>query len=166
MARYLLQFQWSSLFQSEAINKIKGGKMDMNELEQENLTGVNHEGNANRPLKVLTATSIIGDKVENLKGEEIGRIKDIMLDVREGKIEYVIIQFGGFLGFGEKLFAVPFSAMQVNENRRDFILDLDKEFMEKAPGFDKDHWPETNAHFSDVSEYWGSFMGPNYGSDV
>ncbi len=134
-------------------------------LEKENASGHNQLGaNANRPAHLLTASTIIGDKIENKTGETIGRIKDIMLDVHDGKIEYLVIEFGGFMGFGEKLFAVPFSALKLNTKNQDFLLDVDKKFLETAPGFDTAHWPETNSHYFDVNAYWGSFMGPNTGN--
>src|SRR4051812_10482057 len=115
-------------------------------IEQDNLTGHNHTGpNANRPLKVLTASSIIGDKVENGKGENLGKIKDIMLNIHTGAIEYVVLEYsGGFLGLNEKLFAIPFTALKVNPRNQDFVLNIENDFLEKAPGFDKKHWPETN----------------------
>ena len=63
-------------------------------LEQDNMTGVNHSGKtANKPVKFLTATTIIGDNVYNLEDESLGEIKDIMLDIRNGRIEYVVIEF-------------------------------------------------------------------------
>lgn len=134
-------------------------------LEKENMTGQNQLGpNANKPVRVLTATSIIGDKVENTQGEKLGSIKDIMLNIHDGCIEYLIMEFGGFLGIGEKLFAVPFSALRLNTAKKDFVLDVDKKFLETAPGFDKDHWPETNSHYyEEVHVQWGNFMGPNTG---
>lgn len=137
-------------------------------LENENMTGHNQLGpNANNPVRVLTATSIIGDKVENNQGDDIGHIKDIMLNIHDGSIEYLIIEFGGFLGIGEKLFAVPFSALRLNASKKDFILDVDKKFLETAPGFNKDHWPETNSHYYEhVHATWGSFMGPNTGGGL
>src|SRR5690348_740716 len=117
-------------------------------LEKENATGHNQLGpNANRPVHVLTASSIIGDEVENAKGKNIGRIRDIMLNIKDGKIQYLVIEFGGFMGFGEKLFAIPFAALKLNTKNEDFVLNIEKEFLEKAPGFDKDHWPETNSHY-------------------
>ncbi|HEV8515322.1 MAG TPA: PRC-barrel domain-containing protein [Cyclobacteriaceae bacterium] len=134
------------------------------DLEKENATGQNQSGaNANRPVHILTASSIIGDNVENKLGESIGKIKDIMLNTQDGRIQYLVIEFGGFIGFGEKLFAIPFSAVKLNVKNEDFVLNIDKAFLEKAPGFDKDHWPETNSHYFDVNSYWGSFMGPNTG---
>ncbi|MDB5274577.1 MAG: PRC-barrel domain containing protein [Chitinophagaceae bacterium] len=139
--------------------------MNSANLEKENQLGRNVDGpHANFPLRLLTATSVIGDKVENTKGERIGKIKDIMLNIKEGTIEYVVIEFGGFLGMGEKLFAVPFSALKLHQKNEDFVLDVDKEFMEKTPGFDKEHWPETNGHYFDsLSQHWGDFMGPSVG---
>ncbi|MEO7991178.1 MAG: PRC-barrel domain-containing protein [Chryseolinea sp.] len=137
----------------------------MTTLTSENLTGVNQEGNhPNMPLKYLTATSIMADKVINKEGEKLGGIKDIMVDITTGKIEYIIIEFGGFLGIGEKFFAIPFRLLAVNTNEHAWILDQTKETLEAAPGFDKDHWPKTNSHeFDNSGAYWGSFMGPNTG---
>lgn len=134
-------------------------------LEIENTTGQNQLGaNANRPVHILTSTSIIGDKVVNKPGEDIGKIKDIMINVKEGTIQYLIIEFGGFLGLGEKLFAIPFAALKLNAKDQNFILDVDKTFLETAPGFNPEHWPETNSHYFDVNSHWGSFMGPNIAS--
>ena len=127
--------------------------------EEDNITGQNREDSAmaNTPVRVLTASSIIGDKVENLQGENLGDIRDIMLNLNTGCIEYVVLEFGGFLGIGEKLFAVPFKSMSLNEERQVFIINKDKEMLKKAPGFDKGHWPETNSrHFNDVNTYWGT----------
>ena len=137
----------------------------MKNYNDDNLTGRNHEGpHSNRPLRFLTATSVNGDKVFNLKGEQLGTIKDIMLDVNVGKIEYMVIELGGFLGIGEKYFAIPFSFLRVDGEKRAFILDQDKETLTNAPGFDKDHWPETNSHYDNATIYWGDFVGANSGS--
>jgi len=139
----------------------------LEKLEQANMTGENHTGNKpNTPVKYLTSSTIVGDKVFNHLGEDLGKIKEIMLDIREGKIEYVVIEFGGFLGIAEKLFAVPFKALSIDTERHAFILNQKREVLEKAPGFDKDHWPETNSHgMTSTNTYWGSFMGPNTGSE-
>lgn len=138
----------------------------MEKLENDNLTGVNDSGKkANTPLRFLTATTIIGDKVYNNQDEKLGEIKDLMLNVYNGRSEYVVIEFGGFLGIGEKYFAVPFHALSIDTNRHAFILDQKREVLEEAPGFDKDHWPETNSHYDDSYAYWGSFMGPNAGRE-
>ena len=124
----------------------------MSNFDKDNLTGKNHEGaHPNSSLKFLTASSIVGDKVHNLTGEHLGTIKDIMIDLRGGKIEYVVLEMGGFLGMGEKYFAIPFSLLKVDAKNQTFILNQGKETLKAAPGFDKDHWPETNSHFFDNS---------------
>lgn len=131
------------------------------EFAKDNLTGHNTSGpDANTPVKLLTAKSIIGDQVLNLKGEDLGEIKDIMLNLQNGSIQYVVLSFGGILGMGDKLFAIPFQALQLDPGKEVFILNKEKDFLEKAPGFDKDHWPETNGHhYDDVNSYWGDFVG-------
>jgi sporulation protein YlmC with PRC-barrel domain len=136
-------------------------------LEQENMTGENRSGkNPNKPVKYLTASTVIGDKVYNNLNESLGDIKDIMLNLVDGTIEYVVIEFGGFLGMGDKYFAVPFKALSIDTSRHAFVLGQRREVLENAPGFDKDHWPETNDHtMRTSSQYWGSFMGPNTGAE-
>jgi sporulation protein YlmC with PRC-barrel domain len=129
------------------------------DLHIQNITGKNEDPIfANTPVTVLTATSIIGDKVENPQGQVLGEIKNIMINIRSGVIEYVVLQFGGFLGIGEKLFAIPFKQLRIAPERQIFILNTDKEFLKKAPGFDQEHWPETNSkHWDDTRIYWESY---------
>lgn len=115
----------------------------------------------NTPLKYLTSSSIIGDKVINNEGEHLGHIKDIMLDIRVGKIEYYVIEFGGFLGIGEKFFAIPFQMLEIDPEHKVFRFNVKKEILEKAPGFDKHHWPETNEHKQYyVEEGWSFWDNP------
>ena len=137
----------------------------MTTLAEENTTGVNHDGaHPNLPLRYLTATSLMSNKVYNTKDEKLGDIHDIMIDITTGKIEYVVIEFGGFLGMGEKFFAVPFRLLSIDTVKEACIFNQSRVAMEKAPGFNKEHWPKTNTHeFSSSANYWGSFMGPNTG---
>ncbi len=138
----------------------------METMENDNITGVNDGGKkANTPVKYLTATSILSNKIYNPADEKLGEIKDLMINLIDGKIEYVVIEFGGFLSIGEKFFAIPFSLLTLDTNRHAFILNQKREVLENAPGFDKDHWPETNAHYEKTYAYWGSFMGGNSGSE-
>jgi sporulation protein YlmC with PRC-barrel domain len=116
--------------------------------ETDNRTGVNHEGSAaNIPLSRLTARSIIGDQVINSNEEKLGVIDDLMINVRSGEIEYVVIESGALLGLGGKLFAIPYSELMIDEDRKCFVLNRDKEELQKEPGFDKNHWPYTNDHY-------------------
>ena len=108
---------------------------------------------------VLSATAIVGDKVVNTAGEQLGSIKELMIDLEAGLIAYAVLSFGGFLGMGDKLFAIPWEALIVNTENHTFILDVDKEVLENAPGFDKDNWPD-NAKYEagwllGVYEYYG-----------
>src|SRR5688572_19201232 len=115
--------------------------------EADNRTGSNQEGpDANRPVERLTATSIIGDKVENTDGEDLGRIDNLMVNIHTGRIEYVVLEYGSFLGLGGKLFAIPFSEFRLAPGRHVFVLHRDEDYLKNSPGFDKDHWPDTNDH--------------------
>lgn len=78
----------------------------------------------------------------NRQDENLGDIKEIMLDMRSGHVSYAVLEFGGFLGMGTKLFAVPWSALTLDTVEKRFILDANKELLENAPGFEKDDWPD------------------------
>ena len=85
----------------------------------------------------------------------MGKIADIMIDITTAKIEYVVIGFGGFLTIGEKYFAIPFGMLKVDPEQKKFIFNQSREMLEKAPGFDLNHWPETNFHAEE--SYWTLF---------
>jgi hypothetical protein len=84
---------------------------------------------------------------------------DIMLDVPRGRIAYAVMASGGFLGLGEKLFALPWSALTLDAQRECFVMDASATRFQNAPGFDHDHWP-SSAEFDGLGEqihsYWGS----------
>jgi sporulation protein YlmC with PRC-barrel domain len=92
--------------------------------------------------RVLSAGTLAGERVRNQAGEDLGAIEEIMLDIPSGRIAYAVLSFGGFLGMGGKLFAVPWSALQLDESEHEFILNVDRKMLENAPGFDKDSWPD------------------------
>jgi sporulation protein YlmC with PRC-barrel domain len=124
---------------------------------EDNFTGENKTDSRmeNTPVRVLTAKTIIGDKVENGKGEKLGVIEDIMLNMGTGCTEYVVVSFGGFMGVGEKYFAIPWMNLRLDEEGRKFVLNYEKKVFENAPGFDKHHWPKSNTdHFNHVKKYW------------
>lgn len=90
----------------------------------------------------LSATTLIGDSVRNAQGEDLGTIEDLMIDVNDGTVDYAVLSFGGFLGMGDKFFAVPLETMQVDTDQKCVVLNVDKDRLENAPGFDKDNWPD------------------------
>ncbi|MDO9320273.1 MAG: PRC-barrel domain-containing protein [Pseudomonas sp.] len=92
--------------------------------------------------RLMGANTLIGNDVYNHKDEDLGDIKEIMLDVHSGRVGYAVLSFGGFLGMGEKLFAVPWSALTLDTVNKRFVLRVDKERLADAPGFDKDKWPD------------------------
>jgi sporulation protein YlmC with PRC-barrel domain len=101
----------------------------------------NAAGNIRAGAALLSATTIAGDEVCNMQDEKLGTIQDIMLDTTEGKIRYAVLSSGGFLGMGDRLFAVPWNALRLDKDNKRFILDADVERVKNAPGFDKDKWP-------------------------
>ena len=112
--------------------------------------------------RVLSASTIIGDDVYNAQGEKLGDIKELMIDLDQNRVAYAVLSFGGFLGMGDKLFAIPFESLKLDAAKEHFLLDIPKERLEQAPGFDKDNWPSTGDRtwgeevhrFYGVEPYW------------
>jgi sporulation protein YlmC with PRC-barrel domain len=92
--------------------------------------------------RLIGAETLIGNDVYNQHNEDLGDIKEIMLDMTNGRVSYAVLSFGGFLGMGERLFAVPWDALQLDTENKRFVLNIEKDRLETAPGFDKDHWPD------------------------
>lgn len=107
--------------------------------------------------RVLAASTLAGDRVVNPRQEDLGKIEDLMIDLESGRIAYAVLSFGGFLGMGEKLFAIPWSALKVDKIEKRFVLNVSKELLDRAPGFPKDHWP----NMSDPA--WGAEIYSYYG---
>ena len=107
--------------------------------------------------QVSRASKIIGTKVKNSKGESLGDIKDLVIDPENGQVVYGVVSFGGILGMGDKLFAIPWGALVWNFDKKYYILDLDKETLKKAPGFDKKHWPDSSDKWERLREELNQF---------
>src|SRR5690625_3999254 len=111
--------------------------------------------------ELMAAGTLEGDDVVNLEGEKLGTIQDIMLDVPKGKIAYAVLSRGGVLGMGDKLFAIPWSALTLDTGRKCFILNVDSQRLEDAEGFDKDKWPKM-ADFTWASQIHEHYGQPTY----
>jgi sporulation protein YlmC with PRC-barrel domain len=91
---------------------------------------------------LLSAATVTGDEVRNLQDEKLGTIEDIMLDLGQGTIRYAVLASGGFLGMGDRFFAIPWKALKQDSENKRFVLDVDLERLRQAPGFDKADWPD------------------------
>jgi sporulation protein YlmC with PRC-barrel domain len=122
----------------------------------------NFVGKSGPGPKVMAADTLDGDDIVNAAGDKLGTLEHIMIDVPSGRVAYGVLSFGGFLGMGDKLFAIPWSALRIDPPNHRFIFDVDKETLQNAPGFDKDNWPsmadETWARdvhtYYKASPYW------------
>lgn len=114
----------------------------------------NHTGPGPR---LMGANTLDGNDVFNKQDEDLGDVKEIMLDVPSGRVAYAVLSFGGFLGMGEKLFAVPWSALTLDTVNKRFVLDINKDRLENAPGFDKDNWPNMAdaSWIKGIHDYYG-----------
>jgi sporulation protein YlmC with PRC-barrel domain len=133
-------------------------------------------GHAGPGPSLMGADTLLGEDVVNGNDEDLGDIKEIMLDMQSGQVAYAVLAFGGFLGMGEKLFAVPWQALHLDTANKRFVLDVEKERLKSAPGFDKDDWPDMSDpqwagqlhtfYGTDPARVGGPSMGPGSGTGM
>jgi len=118
--------------------------------------------------RALTAKTLMHEHVRNRRDEDIGEVEDYMLNLDSGCIQYAVLSFGGFMGIGEKYFAVPWESLDIDTTRQCFVLDVDKDSLKDTPGFDKSNWPmsEQNDYRSRVDEYWASRRTTTMGGNM
>jgi sporulation protein YlmC with PRC-barrel domain len=117
---------------------------------------------ASRPAQasnLIRSSDVVGGKVTNLQGENLGKIDDLVIDTDRGQVGYAVLSFGGLLGMGDKLFAIPWDSIQSTNESGKYMLNVDKEKLKNAPGFDKGQWPEM------ADESWGAGIYKYYGSE-
>ncbi len=91
---------------------------------------------------VVKSFEVLDIDVLDRNCENIGKIEEIILDKMRGEVKYLVLSFGGFLGVGEKLFAIPWNSIRYNEKEKSFIMDIVKASLKDAPGFDRNKWPD------------------------
>jgi sporulation protein YlmC with PRC-barrel domain len=106
---------------------------------------------------VLKVSTVVGMKVQDTEGTNLGDIKDLVIDPVDGSIGYAVLDFGGFLGMGDKYFAVPWEALQWTPDHHAIVLDVTKKDLKRAPGFDKNKWPDLGSEEQAliIYEYYG-----------
>jgi PRC-barrel domain protein len=109
------------------------------------------------PNVIPAKKTVIGSKVVNQQDEDLGTIQDLVIDAEAGRIAYAVLSFGGFLGMGDKYFAIPWEAFRFTASDRYAVLNVDKRLLENAPGFNKDTWP----NMADAT--WGNQIFKHYG---
>lgn len=105
------------------------------------MASIKHTDSDKRFRRILSASSLAGDRVKNSAGEDLGKVTELMIDIPSGRVAYAVLPFG-VLRVGNELFAVPWNALAVDEDEKQFLLNVDRVKLENAPGFDKDNWPD------------------------
>lgn len=144
-----LSFCVSSVLHANDVSREgKGENVDRKQTEPAN-EGVVRETNK--------ASKLVGMDVKNPANEDIGTVNDIVLDLSSGRVAYVVLSVGGFLGVGEKYIAVPPSAFRAStDGGNNLVLNVDKQRVQQAPGFSKSEWPDLNNPNWGAAADWGS----------
>jgi sporulation protein YlmC with PRC-barrel domain len=89
-----------------------------------------------------SARIIMGKRVENERGDKLGSVDNLMVDIPAGKLAEVIVSSGGFLGIGDELSVVPPAAFHISSTDNALRLDVTKEMLTSAPHFKPSEWPD------------------------
>ncbi|HVW73683.1 MAG TPA: PRC-barrel domain-containing protein [Rhizomicrobium sp.] len=105
---------------------------------------------------LISSDKVEGTSVYNTEGEKLGTISNFMVDKETGQVEYAVLQFGGFLGIGSDYYPVPWAALEYDEEQGGYVIDVDKEFLERAPRYSPNEAPPfTPAYGSEVDAAYG-----------
>lgn len=108
---------------------------------------------------VVLGSKVIGESVINRQDEDLGKIHELVFDAQSGRLAYAVLSFGGFMGMGNKLFALPWGSLEFSATENKLILNVEKEKLKSAPGFDAAaKWPDfaDRAWGSDIHTYYGN----------
>ncbi len=107
---------------------------------------------------LVKANDVVGVDVRNPENENLGNVEAIMLDKYQGTVQYVVLSFGGFLGMGDKFFAMPWEIFSYDDDKDCFVINVDKEKLKNSPGFDKDNWPNMidPSWTKEIHDYYGA----------
>ena len=131
--------------------------MDTNYVTRDNF-GMYARSNDGPGPSLMGANTLLGNDVYNADDEDLGDIKEFMLDMATGKVAYAVLSFGGILGMGDKLFAVPWAALKLDTVNKRFTLNVPKASLKDAPGFNQDRWPAMS------DKTWASGVHKFYGT--
>lgn len=106
------------------------------------------------------SSQLIGMGVRSPQNENVGEIRDLVINTETGDVEYVALAHGGFLGLGEDLYAYPLGSFQLAPDRNEVRLNATREQLEQAQGFDEDDWPKVRADRG----FWDRITG-NFGRE-
>jgi len=120
----------------------------------------------NSTVRPWRASETIGMAVYNSTGDKLGKVEDLVFDPNNGHIRYAVLSFGGFLGIGDKYFAIPMNHLSVDSKGKKgiigsekyhFVLNVSKERLKNAPGFDSKDWPDFGnaAYGTSVDQFYG-----------
>ena len=111
----------------------------------------------------MSYAALAGDAVVNHRGEDLGKLAHVMIDVASGRVAYAVLSHGGVFGIGERLFAIPWRALALDAARNCFVLDVDRDRFDKAPGFDPRHWPAMDdaAWAAQVRDFYRTLPAPD-----
>jgi hypothetical protein len=136
--------------------------METNYVTRDNF-GMYANSSAGPGPALMGANTLLGNDVYNNDGDDLGDIKEFMIDMESGKIAYAVLSFGGLLGMGDKLFAVPWAALALDTVNKRFTLNVAINALKDAPGFNKECWPSMSDRTwaSGVHKFYGTAYGTN-----
>ncbi len=105
---------------------------------------------------LIAARRVQGAAVFNTALERLGSIEDVIIDKASGRIAYAVLHFGGFLGFGDHKYPLPWEKLTDNPEIDGYVVDLDRDRLEGAPAYDSNASWEDRKWGEEVYAYYGA----------
>lgn len=92
--------------------------------------------------EVVKTADVIGKSVIGVDNDKLGKIEEIVIDKVSGQVRYAVLSFGGFMGMGSDFYALPWAMFDYQDDEDAFKINVSKEKLKSATGFNKDEWPD------------------------
>jgi hypothetical protein len=108
--------------------------------------------------RLISSGKVAGTSVENPNGDNLGHIRDVMIDKVSGEVAYAVLKYGSFLGVGGKLFALPWDVLEYDTARSAYVVDIPEDQLRGGPGFVENNEPNWSdpAYNKTLHDYYGS----------
>ncbi|EQB10860.1 MULTISPECIES: PRC-barrel domain-containing protein [Sphingobium] len=119
------------------------------------MTDTDRDVSTDETTSLIASNKVEGTTVYNPAGDKLGSIYNFMVDKRSGQVEYAVLQFGGILGIGSDYYPLPWKVLTYDTEQSGYVVDIDKERLERAPHYGSDEPRYDRAYGEQVYGFYG-----------
>ena len=111
---------------------------------------------------LISADKVEGTTIYDRQGSNIGTVKNVMINKLTGKVAYVVVQYGGVMGFGSDFYPMPWNVLTYDTGKGGYVVDMSKEQLQNAPRYSASSQPDwqSRGYHDELHRHYG--VQPNY----